>query len=136
MGAVFSMIAPFPSSYSCFCFCFLSLLLSSYSPFNFFYVSCNLLSSSSNLCFSIFLRSSLFMHCCFFAFVAKAAFLMRGSSLNLYLFSASNFLAIFLLPLSCVGFLLIFVSFYGSVVIRDTFHYVAMLTGSLSLEWL
>lgn len=83
IGTIFFMIASFPSSFSFYCFYSLSFLLISCSSFNFFSISCNFLSTSSNHSFYLFLRSSPFLQCCLFAFTSKVSFLMRGTSLNM-----------------------------------------------------
>jgi len=62
---------------------------------------------------------------------------MRGSSLNLYLFSAFGFLTIFLLPLSYVGLMLIVIVVIdscGVVSYIENFHDVAIIAGSSSFD--
>lgn len=83
IGTIYSIIAPFPSSCSCFFFSSPPLLLSSFYSFNFFSISRNFLFASSNLCFSLFLFSTLFMCCFLFSSTAKASLSTRGSCLNL-----------------------------------------------------
>ncbi len=137
IGVVSVVCASCTSSCSCSCCTSFSPLHNSYSSWRFYSTSCNFLSSSSNIFFSLFIYATLLSRCHLFASISKSILSTSGSSLGFYLFSVCVLSIVFLLPLSCTGLLLIVavvVAPYGVSTLSVASHSTTMLIDSFRLE--